>query len=151
NSFVSVKKEQLERAVAALTGQTIGGRAVPAEPAKKGPKSGPERAARTWDRGRETPHPWLKAGPPVEPARDRRLDCTPMSASASARAAQSVQVIVGSQTLRQVLDQRRTQGSRLSLDEAISVIVPLCLDLKQRHDKGERVYVHPSCVAAGAD
>jgi ATP-dependent RNA helicase DeaD len=47
NSFVSVKKEQLERAVAALTGQTLGGRAVTAEPAKKGTKSGPERDART--------------------------------------------------------------------------------------------------------
>jgi hypothetical protein len=74
-----------------------------------------------------------------------------MSASASARAAQSVQVIVGSQTLRQVLDQRRAQGSRLSLDEAISIIVPLCLDLKERHGRGERVYVHPSCVVGGAD
>jgi ATP-dependent RNA helicase DeaD len=47
NSFVSVKKEHLERAVAALTGQTIGGRAVTAEPAKRGSKSGSERDART--------------------------------------------------------------------------------------------------------
>jgi ATP-dependent RNA helicase DeaD len=47
NSFVSVKKEQLERAVAALSGQTIAGRAVTAEPAKKGSKTGSERDVRT--------------------------------------------------------------------------------------------------------
>jgi ATP-dependent RNA helicase DeaD len=47
NTFVSVKKEQLERAVAALAGQTIAGRAVTAEPAKKGTKTGSERDVRT--------------------------------------------------------------------------------------------------------
>src|SRR5262245_37165553 len=74
-----------------------------------------------------------------------------MSASASARAAHAAPVIPPSQPLRQLLDQRRTQGSRLSLDEAIAIVVPVCLDLKARHDKGERVYVHPSCVGAGAN
>jgi eukaryotic-like serine/threonine-protein kinase len=74
-----------------------------------------------------------------------------MSASASARAAQSVPVIPASKTLRQVLDQRRAQAVAISLDEAIAVIVPLCLDLKQHHDKGERVYVHPSCIVSGPD
>jgi len=38
----------------------------------------------------------------------------------------------------------------MSLDEAIAVIVPLCLDLKDRHERGEKVYVHPSAVAPDA-
>jgi hypothetical protein len=39
----------------------------------------------------------------------------------------------------------------MSLDEAIAVIVPVCMDLNDRHTKGERVYVHPSAIAAGSD
>ncbi len=31
------------------------------------------------------------------------------------------------------------------------MFVPLCLDLKARHDRGERLYVHPSCIVAGPD
>ncbi len=54
-------------------------------------------------------------------------------------------------TLRLLLDQRRREGRRFSLDEAIAIAVPLCLDLKTRHDAGERVWVHPSCIAPGAD
>lgn len=54
-------------------------------------------------------------------------------------------------TLRQLLEARRKEGQRFSLDEAIAIAVPLCLDLKIRHDKGERVLVHPSCIAPGAD
>jgi hypothetical protein len=40
---------------------------------------------------------------------------------------------------------------KFSLDEAIAIIVPLCLDLKERHDRGETVYVHPGCIAPGPD
>jgi hypothetical protein len=40
---------------------------------------------------------------------------------------------------------------KFSLDEAIAIIVPLCLDLKERHDRGESVYVHPGCIAPGPD
>ncbi len=54
-------------------------------------------------------------------------------------------------SLRTLVDQRHAQGRRFSLDEAIAIIVPLCLDLKERHDRGELIYVHPSCVAPGAD
>ncbi len=54
-------------------------------------------------------------------------------------------------TLRQLLEARRKEGKRFSLDEAIAIAVPLCLDLKERHDKGERLFVHPSCVGPGAD
>ena len=38
NSFVSVRKESLDRAVAALSGQVLGGRTVLAEPAKARPE-----------------------------------------------------------------------------------------------------------------
>lgn len=53
-------------------------------------------------------------------------------------------------TLRGLLDARRAEGRRMSLDEAIAVIVPLCLDLKDRHDRGEKLYVHPSAIAPDA-
>ena len=54
-------------------------------------------------------------------------------------------------TLRGLLDARRAEGKNLGVDEAVAIIVPLCLDLKERHARGERFYVHPSCVAPGAD
>ncbi len=54
-------------------------------------------------------------------------------------------------SLRTLIDQRLAQGRRFSFDESIAIIVPLCLDLKQRHDRGEQVYVHPSCIAPGQD
>jgi len=54
-------------------------------------------------------------------------------------------------TLRTLIEGRRAEGRRFSLDEAIAIIVPLCLDLKERHDRGERLYVHPGCIAPGGD
>lgn len=54
-------------------------------------------------------------------------------------------------TLRSLLDTRRAEGRRLSVDEAIAIIVPICLDLQERHARGERLYVHPSAIAPGAD
>lgn len=57
----------------------------------------------------------------------------------------------GHATLRAVLGQREREGRRFSLDETMAMLVPLCLDVKQRHDRGERLYVHPSCVVVGAD
>jgi len=54
-------------------------------------------------------------------------------------------------SLRTLIEQRLSQGQRFSLDESIAIIVPLCLDLKQHHERGEQVYVHPSCVAPGPD
>ena len=56
-----------------------------------------------------------------------------------------------STSLRGLIDARRAEGRRVTLDEAIAAIVPLCIDLKERHDRGERLYVHPSCVAPGSD
>ena len=39
----------------------------------------------------------------------------------------------------------------MSLDDAIAVLVPVCVDLKARHDKGEALFVHPSAIASGPD
>ena len=60
-------------------------------------------------------------------------------------------MIPASMTLRGLLDARRAEGRALSLDEAIATIVPLCLDLQKRHAEGGMLFVHPSCVAPGAD
>ncbi|MFO0679895.1 MAG: hypothetical protein U0169_25450 [Polyangiaceae bacterium] len=66
-------------------------------------------------------------------------------------ASKPVATIPPSMTLRGLLTARKKEGRRLALDEAVAVVVPVCLDLKARHDKGERVYVHPSAIAPGAD
>lgn len=49
------------------------------------------------------------------------------------------------------MESRRAEGRRLSLDDAIAVIVPVCIDLKARHDRGEAVFVHPSAITTGPD
>jgi hypothetical protein len=54
-------------------------------------------------------------------------------------------------TLRSLFDARFASGQRFSLGEAIGMFVPLCLDLKAHHDRGERLYVHPGCIVAGPD
>lgn len=56
-----------------------------------------------------------------------------------------------SKTFRSILESRRAENQRLSLDDAIAVLVPVCVDLKARHDKGELLYVHPSAIASGPD
>jgi hypothetical protein len=48
-----------------------------------------------------------------------------------------------------LLDARRADRTVLSLGEAAAVIVPLCLDLQQRHARGEQLLLHPSCVQTG--
>src|SRR5580700_4883063 len=42
-----------------------------------------------------------------------------------------------SNTLRSLLDSRSAEGRRMSLDEAVAVIVPVCVDLNERHARGE--------------
>jgi hypothetical protein len=75
-----------------------------------------------------------------------------MTASSPSAASKNAAVPASGSTLRALLDARRADGGRtFSLDEAIAVVVPLCLDLKERHARGEKVHVHPSCVAPGAD
>jgi nucleoid-associated protein YgaU len=54
-------------------------------------------------------------------------------------------------TLRTLIDARRAQGVPMTLAEAIAVVVPVCLDLNERHAAGERLFVHPSSIAPGED
>ncbi len=54
-------------------------------------------------------------------------------------------------TFRAVMDSRRAEGRRLSLDDAIAIIVPVCVDLNERHARGETHYVHPSAITSGPD
>jgi hypothetical protein len=61
------------------------------------------------------------------------------------------QAIPPTMTLRALLDARRAEGRRMSLEEAIAVVVPVCLDLQERHARGEKLYVHPSAIAPSSD
>src|SRR5260370_17931358 len=61
------------------------------------------------------------------------------------------QSIPASMTLRALLDMRRTEGRRMSIQEAVAVVVPVCVDLNERHARGERLYVHPSAIGPGPD
>jgi hypothetical protein len=73
-----------------------------------------------------------------------------MSVVAQRAASSGMQPAAGS-TFRSLLEGRRSQGQRVSLDDAIAVIVPVCTDLKERHARGEKVWVHPSAIAKGPD
>jgi hypothetical protein len=43
-----------------------------------------------------------------------------------------------------MLEQKRAQGVRLPLNEAVELLVPLCVELAEIHRQGYGVYVHPS-------
>lgn len=73
-----------------------------------------------------------------------------MSAVASP-ASSGVQASGAQTTFRAVMDSRRASGGRLSLDDAIAVIVPVCVDLKERHARGETHFVHPSAITSQPD
>jgi eukaryotic-like serine/threonine-protein kinase len=73
-----------------------------------------------------------------------------MSAVAS-HAASGVQSTSSSTTFRAVIESRSAEGQRMSLDDAIAIIVPVCTDLKERHARGEHHWVHPSAIARGPD
>jgi hypothetical protein len=53
-------------------------------------------------------------------------------------------------TLRAALEARQAGGYRMSVSEAVAVLVPVCLDLQQRHARGERLYVHASAIVPSA-
>jgi hypothetical protein len=59
--------------------------------------------------------------------------------------------MTGGMSLRSLLDARRSESRRLSLEEAIAIVVPTCIDLQARHAQGARLYVHPSAIATCAD
>lgn len=52
-------------------------------------------------------------------------------------------------TLRARMEELRAQGQVLSLEEAIAVLVPLTVEVAQRHGQGQRFYVNPSSVLLG--
>lgn len=54
-------------------------------------------------------------------------------------------------TLRAQLDDYRTSGKRHSLKQAVGIVVPLAVELAQRHSDGERLYVHPGSVTQDLD
>jgi eukaryotic-like serine/threonine-protein kinase len=49
-------------------------------------------------------------------------------------------------TLREKLDHLRAEGRPMSMAEAVGVIVPLSVELAQRHEEGEHTHVHPSAI-----
>lgn len=61
---------------------------------------------------------------------------------ASAQAPGSVR----STSLRGWLQQARSEGAPLTLPQAVAIVVPLAVELAQRHAAGEHHYVHPSSV-----
>src|SRR5258708_36732165 len=74
-----------------------------------------------------------------------------MSSAPATPDAPTAAPISSTMTLRALLDARRSEGRRFSLDEAIAIVVPVCLDLQERHARGEKLYVHPSAIAPSAD
>jgi hypothetical protein len=54
-------------------------------------------------------------------------------------------------TFRQLLDARRAEGKRLTFDDAIAIMVPVCVDVKAEHDGGKQLYLHPSAIMRGPD
>ena len=54
-------------------------------------------------------------------------------------------------TLRTLLEARLAEKRRMSLQEAVAVLVPVCADLHARHTRGEKLFVHPSAIAPGHD
>src|SRR5262245_1404980 len=73
-----------------------------------------------------------------------------MSAVTS-HAKKGVQSASSSTTFRAIIDSRTAEGGRMSLDDAIAVIVPVCTDLKERHARGEVHFVHASAIARCPD
>jgi len=55
-------------------------------------------------------------------------------------------------TLRAEMEARRASGGHFEVKEALSIAVPLCIELGRLHASGKRIFLHPSCVgyAGGA-
>lgn len=54
-------------------------------------------------------------------------------------------VIAG--TLRARMEELRAQGQTLTLPQALAIIVPLAVEVAERHRAGARLYLHPSTIA----
>ena len=53
-------------------------------------------------------------------------------------------------SLRAQMDARRAAGGAYSIQEAIAVVVPLCVRLAELHAQGKTLYVHPSSLGVAA-
>lgn len=54
-------------------------------------------------------------------------------------------------TLRGQIEEYRSGGHLHSLNEAVGIIVPLAVELAERHAAGESLFVHPSSIAMNRD
>ncbi len=49
-------------------------------------------------------------------------------------------------SLRAVIEARRSRSAPLTLKQAVGLVVPLAVDLAERHQAGQQIYVHPSSL-----
>jgi len=63
----------------------------------------------------------------------------------------AAQAVSAQTSLRNELEQKRAQGRRFSLKQAVGIIVPLAVELAQRHAAGEKLFVHPGCLVPDLD
>jgi hypothetical protein len=49
-------------------------------------------------------------------------------------------------TLRAEMEARRASGGHFEVKEALSIAVPLCIELGRLHATGKRIFLHPSCI-----
>jgi eukaryotic-like serine/threonine-protein kinase len=54
-------------------------------------------------------------------------------------------------TLRAYFEQLRAQGTTFTLDQTVGFLVPLTVELAQRHAAGEALFVNPSTIVLGDD
>src|SRR4029077_470854 len=54
-------------------------------------------------------------------------------------------------TLRGQIEEYRAEGRVYSLKEAVGIIVPLAVELAERHAAGESLFVHPGSIAMNRD
>jgi hypothetical protein len=53
-------------------------------------------------------------------------------------------------TLRALINQAKARGGPLSLQEAVEIVVPLCVEAADLHAQGHRIFLHPSNIAQAA-
>ncbi|GAC1351543.1 MAG: hypothetical protein NVSMB1_05580 [Polyangiales bacterium] len=54
-------------------------------------------------------------------------------------------------SLRDLITQRQQRGTRFRLAEVVAIVVPICTDLRERHARGEQVFVYASAIGADPD
>lgn len=52
-------------------------------------------------------------------------------------------------TLREYLDQLKAGGHVLPLEQVVAIVVPLAVEIAQRHAAGQRFFAHPSSIIRG--